>query len=63
MHKNQVFLNKKRHEKDCYRDNGPENKCLPGQKTSRNIVPGLETENVENCWSRAVIPNQGAAKY
>ena len=26
--------------------------CVPGQKTSRNILPGLEPEKVENHWSK-----------
>ena len=54
MHKNQVFLIKKRHEKDCFRDNFTENKYLLGQITSRNFVPGLETENVENHCPRVL---------
>ena len=37
MHKNQAFLNKKTWKN-----------FLPGQKTSKNIVPRLEPEKVEN---------------
>ena len=31
---------------------------LPGQKTSINLVPGLETEKVENHWPRIDIDSK-----
>ena len=40
-----------------YRDNWPENKYLPGQKTAINIVPGLELEKVENHCSSVLYKN------
>ena len=43
------------HEIICYQDNEPQNKYLPGQKTSKNILPGLEPEKVENHWLRVYL--------
>ena len=48
MHENQVFLNKKRQTKYINWTIDHKNKYLPGQNNSKNIVPGLQPEKVEN---------------
>ena len=45
-----VSENAKKSSKICYRDNWQQTKYLPGQKTSKNILPGFEPEKVENHW-------------
>ena len=35
----------------CLLGNWLQNKYFPGQKTSKNILPGLEPEKIEKHWS------------
>ena len=51
MRKNQVFLNIKTW-KIIVTGTIKNKTSMPGQKTSKNILPGLEPEKVENHWSK-----------
>ncbi len=45
----------KRHQKTSNRGNYQQNAHFPGQKTSKNILPGLELETVKSQYSKEFL--------